>query len=611
MSVDPVDDCTFWYTNEYTPTGSWATQIAAFKFDSCSGPPPPPPTPNYTLTVTKAGSGSGTVTSTPAGISCGATCAESFVAETAISLAAVADAGSFFAGFSGAAACVGGTFSMSSDVSCTATFGLGTPTPAPTPSAGGAGVVSYHPNPLDLNGDGRGDIIRYSMELGGATSFLENGTFARAASRVAVESSTHTWSAGWTIKPGDFNGDGKTDLFFYNEVTGAWFKGTSTTPTLGPVPGSGVQDTNYRALDLDASGRSATIVYNAIAGGATIFSMAAPPAGQAAAPDRSADGVWSAVDERTIQVRGQRIIVPSVYRTVQLDRAALDAILAQAPIEFTTDMRVGGVTLTLPMPDGTFPMFRIEESSIMEPGLAAQFPELRTYRAQGIDDPTASARFDLTPDGFHGIILSANGTVYIDPYSKGDATNYITYDKADYQRGEQIVCLVGDQPSVVRVPATAPITNGTQLRTYRLALAATGEHTAFHGGTVGGAMAAMTTTMNRVNGIYERAAAVRMTLVANNNLIIYTDGGTDPYTNNSGGAMLSQNQTTLDTVIGSANYDIGHVFSTGGGGVASLQSSCNPGSKALGVTGSSRLLKNSAEWDRQIDPGDLRCSQHF
>ena len=38
MSVDPVDDCTFWYTTEFIPsTGSfnWATQIASFKFPTC------------------------------------------------------------------------------------------------------------------------------------------------------------------------------------------------------------------------------------------------------------------------------------------------------------------------------------------------------------------------------------------------------------------------------------------------------------------------------------------------------------------------------------------------------------------------------------------------
>ena len=35
MNVDPVDDCTFWLTNMYSPTSQWATRIAAFRFDAC------------------------------------------------------------------------------------------------------------------------------------------------------------------------------------------------------------------------------------------------------------------------------------------------------------------------------------------------------------------------------------------------------------------------------------------------------------------------------------------------------------------------------------------------------------------------------------------------
>src|SRR5665647_1375325 len=39
MTVDPVDDCTFWYTNEYLTTSgdfNWSTWITSFKFPGCS-----------------------------------------------------------------------------------------------------------------------------------------------------------------------------------------------------------------------------------------------------------------------------------------------------------------------------------------------------------------------------------------------------------------------------------------------------------------------------------------------------------------------------------------------------------------------------------------------
>lgn len=328
------------------------------------------------------------------------------------------------------------------------------------------------------------------------------------------------------------------------------------------------------------------------------------------------DDIWERIDKSQLQqpsIDAGRL--PSSYETFRLNKAALRALLAQAPEEFTNGK---AVILSLPMPDGSFSRFSIEHSLIVEQGLLRKFPELgMTFRGQGIDDPTATVRFDLMPSGFHSMILSPNGTVMVDPYAKGDTDNYISYFKRDFPKTGMFKCdvnadggrgfnsvikprnpddlgdLLPDSPPPQRDPE---VLSGTQLRTYRLALAATNEYcVAVGGNTIAGTLSAQTTAMNRVNGVYEREVAIRMNIIANNNLIVYAGnnmscGGScnasnDPYSNNDASAMLGQNQSNVNSVIGSANYDIGHVFSTGGGGIASLQSPCSS-FKAQGVTGS-------------------------
>jgi hypothetical protein len=301
--------------------------------------------------------------------------------------------------------------------------------------------------------------------------------------------------------------------------------------------------------------------------------------------------VWRDFDEKSAQIRGVRQIVPQRYRTVELDWPALNVLLAMTPMENSANALSVDTVLSLPLPEGGFGRFQILESPIMAPALAARFPEIKTYRGQGIDDPTASVRFDTTPAGFHAMILSTAGRVFVDPYSTGETALYMSYFTRDYPRPAELEFECGfDEVNPWSEAAEKPegppsISTGTQLRTYRTAVAATGEYTQFHGGTVPAGQAAIVTAMNRVNGIYEREVAIRMTLVANNSNVVYTNPATDPYTNNNGGTMLGQNQTNLDSVIGSANYDIGHVFSTGGGGVAYLGVTCETNFKARGVTG--------------------------
>jgi len=310
---------------------------------------------------------------------------------------------------------------------------------------------------------------------------------------------------------------------------------------------------------------------------------------------------WSDIQESAIVLTGERFTFPAKYRTLHLDVKAMGLQLAKAPLEPAAGApSTPGLLFSMPMPDGQFSAFRIFETYVMHPDLAAQFPEIKTYLGQGVDDPHASIRLDITPLGFHAMVLSPHGNVFIDPYCQFTVNDYICYFKHDLPATSPFPCAVSnDEESLKRQVAnniSGQKSAGSQLRTYRLALGCTGEYAATKGGTVSGAMAGMVTSLNRVDGVYETEVAVRMVMVPNNNLIVYTNSGTDPYTNNNGGTMLSQNQTTCDNIIGSANYDIGHVFSTGGGGVAFLGCVCG-GSKAGGVTGLSNPVGDAFDID--------------
>jgi len=293
-----------------------------------------------------------------------------------------------------------------------------------------------------------------------------------------------------------------------------------------------------------------------------------------------------------------RWVQPLHGELYRLDHAVIRTNYAKIRAGEPADARSAGTEIDLPMPDGTTARFAVVEAPVMASELAAKFPEIKTYAGQGIDDPQASVRLDLTPAGFHAQVLSPHGAIYVDPAYRDDADLHVSYYKRDYAKAiDDWNCLteggdtagkgVGESSVVSSGIEANKVQSGVTLRTYRLAVACTGEYAAYFGGTVSAAMSAIVSAVNRVDGVYETELAVRMVLVGNNNLIVYTNASTDPYSNTDGSTMLGQNQTTLDSVIGSANYDIGHVFSTGGGGVAQLGCVCVSGAKAKGVTGSS------------------------
>jgi subtilisin-like proprotein convertase family protein len=258
------------------------------------------------------------------------------------------------------------------------------------------------------------------------------------------------------------------------------------------------------------------------------------------------------------------------------------------------------VVIAFPNPNGEMQNFKIYEASIMHPELATKHAEIQSYVGFGLEDKTAMIRFSTTIFGLHTMTFSGKtGTSYIDPYSK-DLENYMVYSKSSLTTSRQFSCgSIGgdlDLSEDVSTDLSFRRADNGLFKTYRLAMACTIEYAAFHvnaagvgGGTIAArkaaVLAAMNVTMTRVNGVFERDMSLTMQIIPNNDLLINITS--DSYDNsNPGFILLEQNQTQVDNIIGTANYDIGHVCSTGGGGVATLGCVCNAATKARGVTGS-------------------------
>ena len=284
---------------------------------------------------------------------------------------------------------------------------------------------------------------------------------------------------------------------------------------------------------------------------------------------------------------------PKEFNIYSLDLNNIKSILATAPTRTAT--ATSNVIVAFPNADGEMQNFRMFESSTLESIIAADHPEIQSYTGKCIEDPTATITITTTLFGLHAITQSGkNGTTYIDPYTK-DLQNYIVYNKANAVTTLSRSCSF-NQEDLNPIPESAnlPRASNSLWKVYRLAMACTIEYAAYHinaaglnGGTLAqkkaAVLAAMVVTVARVNSVYERDLSIRLVLINNNSLLINVTSDTLD-NNNTSNALLNQIQAFIDGIITQADYDLGHVTSTGGGGVASLGSLCTS-IKAQGVTG--------------------------
>jgi len=255
--------------------------------------------------------------------------------------------------------------------------------------------------------------------------------------------------------------------------------------------------------------------------------------------------------------------------------------------------------MELPTPNGV-QRFLVKEASVFSDELAAKFPSIKSYVGIGIDDVTARVRFSKSKVGFHAMITSGNYPMYlIDPYTK-DKKTVIAFYKNKVSKSN-FECLVEENVSKVNQRSFQKNANANdgKLRLYRMALIGTSEYSQFHltnqnvsasatdNEKKAAVLSVMNTSMTRINGVFERDLGVTMQLVANNDDLIFFDAATDGLTNSDINLLVEESQVKCDFVIGSANYDIGHVFGwvddESGNGLAGGSVVCEAGQKAKGA----------------------------
>ena len=284
-----------------------------------------------------------------------------------------------------------------------------------------------------------------------------------------------------------------------------------------------------------------------------------------------ADDLWQTVEAENALL----------YR---INDARLDQILLDAPLEDLQFSRPSRTLISLPMPDGSLELFRIEESPIMAPGLGIRYPSIRDYRLAGVNNTALQGRLGRNGRYMHALILSPEGAVEINP--SGDHPHYSSsYGNASV---EPFACGAFDEPAVQKlladIPPSADLASGSELRIYELAVSTTAEYYQARGNNDVAVLASIATVISRVNAVYESEVSIRFVLIPETDQLFSQDP-TD-FTNTVPATMRVENQAFTDGILDDDDYDIGHVFGTNpGGGNAAGSVVCVDGSKASGASG--------------------------
>ena len=298
--------------------------------------------------------------------------------------------------------------------------------------------------------------------------------------------------------------------------------------------------------------------------------------------------------------------MPTTFNLYNVNIKSLNNKLQNAPIIGKSSGKSSSI-ISIPNADNTHEDYRVYDTQILHPKLAAQLPNMKSYVGRSIKNTGKFIRFSVSQAGFHGQIFEpGKSTYYIDPYTSNKRV-YIAYKRKDLVNSSSDIFSCETDNSFDKTVKNTPINKSLKatddgiVRRYELAMSCTGEYGALFIGNAttdfdkkSNILAQMIITMTRVNGIYEKELGITYQFVPNNFDIMYYDPTTDPFD----GEYNDKTQEVIDANIGDENYDIGHNFNTDGGGNAGcIGCVCNSGNKGSGMTGRGNPTGDSFDVD--------------
>ncbi|MCR9226752.1 MAG: M12 family metallo-peptidase [Flavobacteriaceae bacterium] len=270
-------------------------------------------------------------------------------------------------------------------------------------------------------------------------------------------------------------------------------------------------------------------------------------------------GYWKTVPKQSDLRSASLADISVATKVLSLDKAAFSARIKS----FSAAKSVGK-TVYLPDSKGVIVPFNLKETSVLHPDLAKKYPNIKSYTGVSLDG-RYKVKLSSSHKGLQSMVvdLDGNHTAFMEPATNASDT-YVLYNKEDGLSSKMnFICETskdlfasGGKSSGTTAKTIVSLVDGQTLRKYRIAVSASGEYTQEMGGSVADALAGINATLTRVNEVFETDLGVTLELIPNNDQIIFTNSNTDPY----GSSLNSEVQSTITSIIGEANYDVGHLF---------------------------------------------------